>query len=76
MEGRVAQDNHAFFNLSNEPLKGVVRDIRGGTRPPHDQPPLIQQETQFPPDNPAVVRHAFAADLLRAAAFAQVVISM
>jgi hypothetical protein len=24
--------------LTNEPLKGVIRDIGGGTRPPHDQP--------------------------------------
>ena len=46
------------------------RDIGGGTRPPHDQPPLIQQETQFPADDPAMIREAFAADLLRAAALA------
>ena len=36
----------------------------------HHQPPLIQHQTQFAPNNPAVVREAFAADLLRAAAFA------
>src|SRR6266516_3565436 len=24
MEGRITQDNHPFFNLSNEPLKGVI----------------------------------------------------
>ena len=52
------------------PLKGVIRDIGGGTRPRNDQTVLIQQKTQFAPDNPAVVRHAFAADLLRAPAFA------
>ena len=45
MEARVAQDNHALFTLSNQPLKGVIRDIGGGTRPPHDQPPLIEQQT-------------------------------
>ena len=42
MEGRITQDNHLFFKLPHQPLKGVIRDIRGGTRPPHDQPPLIQ----------------------------------
>ena len=42
MEAGVAQDNHPPINLLHQPLKGVVRDIGGGTRPPHDQPPLIQ----------------------------------
>jgi hypothetical protein len=31
---------------------------------------LVQQETEFTPDDPAVIGEAFAADLLRAAAFA------
>src|SRR5436853_3386986 len=56
MEAGVTQDNHLFFALANEPLKGVIRDIRRGTRPPHDQSPLIEQETEFAADNPAVVR--------------------
>src|SRR6266581_993790 len=38
MEAGVAQDNHPPINLLNQPLKGVVRGIGGGTRPPHDQP--------------------------------------
>src|SRR5262249_6376105 len=32
--------------------------------------PLIQQETQFPTHNPAMIREAFAANLLGAPAFA------
>jgi hypothetical protein len=56
--------------LSNEPLKGVICHIGGGTRPPHHEAILIEQQTQFAPDNPAVVREAFAANLLRAATFA------
>ena len=56
MEGGIAQDNHLCFDLSNQPLKRVVRDIGGGTRPPDDQPPLIEQETEFPADEPAVIR--------------------
>ena len=70
MEAGVAQDNHPPINLLNQPLKRVIRDIGGGTRPPHDQPPLIEQQTQFAADNPPVIREAFPADLLGAAAFA------
>jgi hypothetical protein len=69
MEAGVTQDNHPPVNVSNEPLKGGICDIRGGTRPPHDQPPLIEQETEFAPDNPAMIREAFATNLLRAAPF-------
>src|SRR2546426_9021506 len=69
MEAGVAQDDHPPINLLNQPLKGVVRNIGGGTRPPHDQPPLVEQQTEFSPDNPAVIGEAFATDLLGAAAF-------
>ena len=51
-------------------LKGVVRDIGGGTRPPHDQPPLIEQETEFAADNPAMIGETFAAYLVGTPAFA------
>jgi len=70
MEAGVAQDNHPLFKLPNLPLKGIVCDIGRGTRPGHHQPPLIQQQTEFPPDNPAMIREAFAADLLGTATFA------
>src|SRR6516164_9514999 len=50
--------------------KGVIRDIGRVTCPPHDQPPLIEQQTEFAADNPAMIGEPFAADLLRAAAFA------
>src|SRR6266699_1121539 len=40
------------------------------TRPRHDQPPLVQHQTECAADNPAMVRHAFAADLRGTAAFA------
>src|SRR5215470_4623800 len=63
------QDNHPFLTLSHQPLKRVIRDIGRGTCPPHDQPPWIEEQTEFAADNPAVVREAFAADLLRTAAF-------
>src|SRR5262249_59675719 len=35
-----------------------------------DQPPLIEQQTEFAANNPAMIREAFAANLLGAAAFA------
>src|SRR6516165_10977061 len=70
MEAGVAQDNHLVFALSNEPLKRVIGDIGRVTGPPHDQPPLIEQETEFAADNPAMIGEPFATDLLRAAAFA------
>jgi hypothetical protein len=65
MEGGITQNNHLLFELPNEPLKGVIRDIGGGTRPRHHQAILVQQQAQFLADNPAMIREAFAADLLR-----------
>jgi len=47
MKGGITQDNHPSVKWSNQPLKGVIRDIGGGTLPPHDQPPLIEQQTEF-----------------------------
>jgi len=38
MEAGITQDDHLVFNLANEPLKGVIRNISRGTRPPRDQP--------------------------------------
>src|SRR5215471_11209561 len=70
MEGGITQDNHPPINLLHEPLKGVIRDIGRGTRPPHDPSPLIEEQTPFPADNPAMIREAFPANLLGAAAFA------
>src|SRR5438132_14367503 len=64
MKGRITQDNHLLFELPNEPLKGVICDISGGTLPRHDQPPLIEQQTQFAADNPTVIGEAFPTDLL------------
>jgi hypothetical protein len=36
MEGGITQDNHARFELPNQPLEGMVCDMRGGTVPSHD----------------------------------------
>jgi hypothetical protein len=41
MEGGITQDDHLVFKLPNEPLKSVIRDIGGGTRPPDDQSRMV-----------------------------------
>jgi hypothetical protein len=46
MESRITQDNHTFFKLPNQPLKGVIRDMGGGTLPCDDQAILVQHQTQ------------------------------
>src|SRR5712691_9533114 len=40
--------------------------LAGAQRPGHHQPPLIEQQTPLPADNPARIREALAADLSRA----------
>src|SRR5712692_1520541 len=70
MEGRITEDNHALVKLPNQPLKGLIRHVGCPTIPRHHQPPLVQHQTQFAADNPAMIREAFAPDLLGAAAFA------
>src|SRR5262245_13359709 len=70
MEGRITQDNHLLLNLPNQPLKRIICHIGRATVPPYHQAILIQQETEFAADNPAMIGEAFAADLLRTAAFA------
>jgi len=67
MEASVAQDNHASVDLANKPLKGVIRPIGRSTVPSHHQAILVQQQAEFAPNNPAMVGHAFATNLLRAA---------
>ena len=69
MEGGITQDNHPSVDLSNQPLKRVIRRLRRRAVPPYHQAVLVYQQTEFAPDNPAVVEEAFAADLLRATAF-------
>src|SRR2546428_2642443 len=69
MEAGITQDNHLLLTLPNQPLKRVIGDIARVTCPPHDQPPLIEQQTEFAADNPAMIGEAFAANLLGTAAF-------
>src|SRR5262245_18684279 len=66
MEARVTQDYHASVDLANEPLKGIIGHIGRATVPPHHQAILVHQQTELPPDNPAMSGEAFAPNLLRA----------
>jgi hypothetical protein len=66
MKAGVAQDNHTSIKLLNQPLKGVIGHIRGGTVPPYHQAILVHQQTEFAPDNPTMVGQTFATDLLGA----------
>src|SRR6266487_2062631 len=70
MEGGIAQDNHALLKLANEPLKRVIRNMGGVTRPRHHQAILVQQQAEFAADHPAMIGETFAANLLRATALA------
>ena len=56
------------------PRRGLARSLgtlsaNSAYTTPHDQPPLIKQQTEFAADNPPVIREAFAANLLGAPAF-------
>ena len=63
MEAGITQDNHLLLTLPNQPLKRVIGDIGRVACPPHDQPPLIEPQTEFAADNPAMIGEAFAANL-------------
>ena len=69
MEAGIAQENHPLLELPNEPLKRVICHVRRGTVPRHHPAILVEHETEFPADNPAMIGEALAADLLRAAPF-------
>ena len=66
MEASITQDNHASVDLANEPLKGIIGHIRGRTVPPYHEAVLVQQQTEFAPNNPTMVGQPLPADLLGA----------
>ena len=70
MESAIDQDDHLLSKLSNQGSKILVRDTRPITLPGHEQAQMIQDKTEFCPDNPAQIRRAFGAQLLWAAPFA------
>jgi hypothetical protein len=55
-----------LFHLAPPPLPRVIRDLGGGPGPPHAPAPRLAEQTECAPHQPAVVRPALAAALLRA----------
>src|SRR5215813_8306246 len=70
MERRVTEDDHYLFIDGNQRMESGIGRIGAGTIPADDQAPLIEQQTEFAPDNPAMIRFPFAPDLLLTASFA------
>src|SRR5438105_7443926 len=69
METGICQDNHLAVKLGNQGLKMRVVDVGCGAVPGTDQAPLVQDETEFAADNPAMIPFAFLPNLGRAASF-------
>src|SRR5438477_8771473 len=69
METGICQDNHLAVKLGNQGLKMRVVDVGCGAVPGTDQAPLVQDETEFAADNPAMITFAFLPNLGRAASF-------
>src|SRR6266516_4345016 len=68
MKGGIAQHEHLVCHLPDKGLKSRVMDIGCATLPRHHQAEPIDQQAQLAADDPAMVREAFAADLVGAAA--------
>jgi hypothetical protein len=67
MEGRIAQDAHAAVKLPDQPLKGVLRAMRGGPVPPYPQALLGHHQTEGAPAKPTMVGQTLPTALLGAA---------
>ena len=63
MESCISQDDYLAVKLGNQGLKTCIVDIGGGTIPGTDQALLVQDETEFPTDNPPMITFAFPANL-------------
>jgi hypothetical protein len=60
MEGRITEYNHFVFEGFDQRMKSRDGRIGAGTIPRHDQPQIIQEYAELPPDNPAMIRFPFA----------------
>jgi hypothetical protein len=70
MESGVTQDDHLLFIGLNQGMERGIGRIGSSTIPADHQAPLIEQQTELSPDNPAMIGFPFAADLLATAPFA------
>jgi hypothetical protein len=69
METRIGQDDHRVGELGNQGVKMRVMDIGCGVVPGANQPPLVQDKTQFAAHNPPMIALPFFANLSWAASF-------
>src|ERR671937_738379 len=67
--GRVRPESVATFARNTQMWKMRVVDVGCRAVPGTNQPPLIQDETQFAPHNPPMIALPFFAHLRRAAPF-------
>src|SRR5215471_10205973 len=63
MEPRIGQDDHLLIKLSNQQVKMRVVDVGGDAALGTNPAPLIQDETEFAADNPAMIALPLLADL-------------
>ena len=69
MEAGSRQDNPLGLKLGNTRVKMGVVDVGSRAVPGTHQPPLVQEETELPADNPPMIAHALLANRGRAAPF-------
>lgn len=69
MNTGIRQDDHLILKLSDQRLTGRIVDIGRVTVPIDDQAQVIQDKSEFPADDPAMIRSAFLANLPGTAPF-------
>src|SRR5512138_1291411 len=67
---QIRQGNRPLCKWLNHRQETIVALIGGRPLPKDNLPVLIEQPTEFYPDNPAMIGFAFFADLLRRTSFA------
>jgi hypothetical protein len=70
LEGRSTQDNPLLCKGLAQRMASGIGGMRARTIPGYDQAEVIQQPAEFAPDNPALIRFPFAANLLPTAPLA------
>lgn len=62
-EPKVGQDDHLVRKVGNQRMERGIVDIGRIRRPGTGQPPLVQDDGELAPDNPAMIREPFAPNL-------------
>ena len=67
VEAGIGQDDHTLLEVLNQGMKPGVVGVGRQAHPTDDFTPVVGQQAQFNPHDPAVVRESFTTDLGRAA---------